>query len=1479
MPLQSHINSFEKGMIKDYNILYQPDGTYRHCVNCSLISQDGNNYVIKDCLGNVKTFSINIRYGTSSNNFDLPGTPIGFISFPDKLIVFSTNDNTETGGYGEIGIIKYLPYGEGIAPLAIVGNDNDGYVPLYHNKNLKFTILQQIEGFAFQENDLIQRVYWTDDLNEPRVFDVGNPIYTTYIPTGSLVVGQQYMVLEGVVTHNGANYGPTIGTGTVVDNVFTAANANYTDITTPTPTAKVIQYVPFQLLSFTPSRSLGNIKFLGYGTGSLFGGAKMYFYRLVSTSQAYTTSWSYGCFPIPVRIGGPGAYFANIGVGTPTTLVNTGKSVQLFIDNIDTNFDRIQIAVAEFDQLVDVPRQISIVIDVPITSTSMTFEHSSNNNIGVLTLSDITLFPASILTCKTMTTNKNYILIGNIRERGEITFNNATVTISQINYPIPAHRNEPDQSVTAFVCPNVQTYVPMDYNPFANPAKIQPYTKFIVTSTAGGSVTYNAVAYTVGQVIVGVPGVFTVTIPAGSQIRPCVSRNRYTTTAGANIPDPLTLSSGYWDYKDASVATHIKGLWNEEKYRYGILFFDLKGNPFYVRHLIDISTTRRNHASPSIDDIAFTESDADGPFLYINQTGVKLSGITISPALIAQISGFSIVRAERDPRVFAQGLLMQSSESTAVVSGGIAVQPTASVSLAADLSLASAPGIYSYLCPDMLVRFPVPNFVSGPSNGAISIEEAFWVTPNNQNSAAGPARYMKSVSGANNESETKYFGINMVDTNPTRVSKIATQLLANENASYNSLSNPSVSFQNKTNIKGGAVAIDTYCLTGMAGTFYTLPAISVAAGGLRPILELVNDTMLDFGAIATTYSDLASGITKMVVNYITDNVNQYGGNSETALAATNYISTGHFQPITNQVLIDTLDVNGNYTFNNVEVWGGDCYTQLVDYGYGLFNDAAFDPTIPANPTTSYSWGIKFPCQSSSNYALRNGTPERKIAPDLMHSNAAGNGIFYKVGVKSQLEGFQYNQGYSSDGHFVAYPSLPINFSISTVFRYRVRFAGQKFPGELINSFRIFLINDYKDIDGQGGEINNLRTKDGHTIIWQNDLISSVPILERIVVSGQSGAVTTLGTGGVVDRFDPVNTYFGNQHQWGLTATEYGFIWFDMRRKAVIVLSLGQGIIEISKAEGLQGFFDEAFLEVIGNTSTINNNILNDPTFSKYSDRPLAGIGVCGVYDPKFKVSYLTFKFIQRNATTAYNKDFTIAYAHVEKQFIGFYDWTPGISWNHNQIVLSANNPKNKLTYFAAGMPSTTFVIGDVVPYLNAEYICYAPVTIASFPGTGSTRPNVIGSSFWRQINQTNQLWVHNQPRLLGQAIAPDYLYDSFFGQVVNNELQYVVNPKSDNPFSVLNMEQEGSAVNFTDLFTSGDRQSASDANISLTTRRNYRTTYDKINSNMPLSSTGRITDSYLLVKWIKHNWTTDPTVVSVAVKILRFVRSLFELKR
>lgn len=1497
-----HINTFEKGMTSDVSILYQPNGTYRYMKNCQLISQDGNNFVVKDCLGNVLIFELNIPYldyGVTTpltlTFEDLPMS-IGFISFPDKLVVLSTNSQIDGGGYGEIGVLNYAPYGEGISPVPVAGNANNGYVPLYGHQDLKFSQMHRIEGFAYEETSGVQKIYWTDNNNEPRVLNVADPIFTTYIASGSLVDGQQYMVVEGVIEYpvgSGDYYGPSNGASNISNtggtgNTFTcvAPNVTYTDITAGSPTAKVIEYFPVELLNFTPSRALGTIEFKNYGAGSVYCGSKMYFYRLSRPSEGIFTSWSYGSSPIhvgtdnSVTASPSNTFFDFTGGGSSTALLNSGRSVVITIDNIDTSFDNIEVAAAEFDQTLEVIRVINIIANVPITGTSMDITHAGSTNLGELTLEDITLFPASILRCKTITTNKNYILVGNIEERAEFDdFDRSTVTITQIQHKIRAHQGEYGAAGTAQVCENVLSYnifgsasnVTPDAGGAAgnNPPNvdgIQPYTEWIVTS---GIATYNGTAYgpaqTAGQFFRGVPGQYNwVNTSGAAVVSPAVFRNKYTNQATVDRPDGIQFNvadSDQWNYKNPAVAAWKKGYWSSETYRFGILFYDLKGNPYYVRWLDDF--TFDDAISTKLMELVQINAGGDDDW-YLNQNGISIDGITIPGTIIDLISGFSIVRAPRDAKIMTQGMLMQVAYNAPLNTN------LPSPNLAIDSFYVNNNGqVFTYVCPDKLVNYPVSNYATGSR-----LSLSHWVIPRNVFGAN-----MKASSDGGDAIETKYLEIAAAegapDPDPNKgISAIQDVLEAQTVTNFGS---GNWSYYNTQGFGAAVSAIDVACSGAIA------LASTASVGGPRTLVE-IEDSFYGYNQYnATNYGDIgAASINKMIANVTVEKTNLYGGQSEAALANTFYISTGHFQPITAAVKADTLSGN-DYVFNNVEIWGGDCYNCLITYGHSL-EDITGPAPFAFGGFKTHSWGIKFACQCNSNYDLRRG---RLIEAVRMTTMALGapSGVAYNDGTASptRLEGFSYNKGYSSTGTPFLYPALPVNFSTAGQFKFRIRYAGEKFPGETVDSFRVFNPLDYKDTDGQGGEINNLKTKDGRTVVWQNAIINTVPILERQILSGNDGNPTTLGTGGVVDRFDPISSYYGNQHQWSVTETEYGFAWFDMRRKAMVTLNFGEGIQEISQAEGLKGFFDEVFLEVLGNTA-VTTNVINSPTFDATSDRPLMGVGITGAYDPKFKMTYLTFKFYSRETLPAAKisniaQDFTIGYYHPSKMFVGFFDWTPSIAHTHNQTMFSVKNPQNKTKYYGANMASTDFVVGDIVSYNRKEYICILALTIASYPGTAPQVPGAGGSVYWVRINQTNELWAHNQPSVGFQNPAPDYLYNSFFSQVVDNEHWIVVNPKTENPFNVLNTEQHGNRVNITSLYTEADSQTAQDTGITSLSKY-YRIIYDAICSSLPLTSTGtRITARYLLMKFVKKNWTTIPYTVSTSTRILQFAKSIFQEKR
>lgn len=1460
-----HINSFTKGLTSDVNIAMQPDGTWRYMKNCNVISQDGNNYEVKDCLGNVQCFSLNIPYDTDYNGQQALPTALGFISFPDKLIVFHTN--TGVNGYLEIGMLETLPYGEGVQPYLKTGQFNAGYIPLYHHASLHASLAHRIEGFSFVENELTQRIYWTDNYNQPRTFNVSDPIFTTYFASGTLVIGQEYMVVEGVIDYDGIQYGPGLG------NVFTATVAgttSYTDLTTPTPTAKVIQYYPYQFLDFIPDRLLGGMKFDSYGSGNVYCGNKIYFYRL-SNSNGIESTWSYASDIVHVGTAnntaylGASAYHNFVGGGTATVLLNSGKSVNIEVSNIDTDWDFIELACAEFDASNLTIRQITIVNKVDITASTMVINHSGSTSLGDLTQGQITLFPASILTVKTLTTNKNYILAGNTTERQEFELDLSGATVTHFEYPMLVHNDADSCSLGGMV---YDTCAPSS-NSDPVSGTIKPWERYLVVS--GGTVTYPpaGTVYSAGDVFTGIVGSTTYTTTGTPVIRPVVTRNKYTNVSTSKRTEDAILlkgdgtsNLGFWDYKDPAVHSHAQGYWSGEKYRFAIVFYDKSGNPFYAKWLADYTMPDLNSKGGSLRADAFLGNNV----YSLNPSGVKFSNIVIPISVVNQIDGFSIMRAVRDPRIITQGLVTQCTTDGAVPA---TYRPGGWIPISSDAKT-EASNIYSFICPDSNVDF-LNNALFGQIGDGI--EEANWYNPFDFGGGV-----VERASGGQEQVYSKI--IDPLATDGRNRNRTITYFASlNEGDSIPNINNAGDIFTNDGMAVTAAAAPNDGCISGGA---YNLNGHS-ATGCKKNIFTLDSD-FPHYGT-ATGYTDVATNgqKEKIIMNYVKSNIdvnNLYGGSSDSAKANTVYISTGHYQPITAQVFTDTR-VGNNLVFNDVEIFGGDCFTCLIDEGYGVWNN-------DINPSFSYAW--TFPCECNVNYGLRRGRKTSNVEMFFTGSAATESIVYLTAGGDIRLESYSYNPGYSAKGDALYYPALPVDYVNAGQFRARIRFAGQKVLGEIIDSFRKFAIQDFKDISAQSGRINNLKVVNDTVVVLQDWAINTVPVLERQVVTGTSGDATIIGTGGVVDRWDVISSFFGNQHQWSVVETEYGLAWFDMHRKAFVVLSRGEGILEVSQVLGQKGFFDEAFLEALGAGITLNStDLLNSPTLADTSDQPLLGIGITGVYDPKLKMTYLCFKFKARqdvSGTTKYqHKDFTIGYLHTNtaNMFIGFYDWTFNIAHNHNQIVLSSNNPKNTTQLLGSSIANVSFVAGETLQAqtsggttTNEEYVCIANVTLdtaAKYPLGAS------GSTYWAKVNATNELWVSNNPLINNATPAGDYVYSKFFGKVADNEVDFVVSPNAGESIFVQAMEQQGNDVNVTDVYIDALSGSAADNNIPASSNY-YRYVFDKWKSNMPLTSLGaRIIDRYLRVKLYKKNWSSDPRIVTKGVKTLRMVRSIFNIKK
>jgi len=456
-------------------------------------------------------------------------------------------------------------------------------------------------------------------------------------------------------------------------------------------------------------------------------------------------------------------------------------------------------------------------------------------------------------------------------------------------------------------------------------------------------------------------------------------------------------------------------------------------------------------------------------------------------------------------------------------------------------------------------------------------------------------------------------------------------------------------------------------------------------------------------------------------------------------------------------------------------------------------------------------------------------------------------------VELQDEKYQYNSSYSSENSQIQFDALPLGLRLTNRFPYMARYSEQKILGESIDNMRIFLINNFKNADALHGEINNVAVGFDRLFYWQNRGIGYFPVEEREQMVGALGQAVQLGVGGVMQRADTMDKFYGNQHQSSLITGEDFFQWFDMRRFAVLKMSFNGGVTDISVIKGLSTFFQNVF--TIAEPDAFN--ILN-------MDQPILGQGIIGVYDPIKKTAYHTFKFssleIGKRFDLMRNRDFTIGVSTLLSKFVGFFSFAPVIYIEHNSRVYAVKKTRQGI------IASTSYAIGMEVVDQGSTYTCIQDFTTTD-PIGASQQPYASGSVYWVKTSEEDE--VH---RMFNGDIG------KYFGVVYPYYISIVVNPMLDEDKTFDNAEAYGNATKFTDVYCNTESLTSSDLNIQAS-NKNYVYYDNKWRFNYPLSGKQRLTSQYMIVKLQVKNYLSDITTSLNLKKQLVYLKTFFRTRK
>lgn len=1069
--------------------------------------------------------------------------------------------------------------------------------------------------------------------------------------------------------------------------------------------------------------------------GSLKTGLYQYAYRLsMSTGQESVFSQCSSLIPVNSNNETSSTYIKYTGVLSGNT---ANKSLQLTINNLDTNYENIEVISLYYDSPNASPI-IQIIKQEPVPDNGVyTFVHTGTE-IGIdITLDEFNIIGTTILRAKSLTSKNNFLFLGGVKE-----------SIFDVDFDARAYRfNSSNTSIVNSKLGDTFTVLPNSTDPYPNQFGIpeefdsinpnQDPNTIGTTGALNNPYIYQYDPTGIGTRVVGgtgpnisytfVPDTTDLTgstILNGQSIRrstqtwldsqnilshtvngvpaPVVQVNRFQNTILYDNYTRVNQGDTFFDFHSPYLEAQLKGYTRGETYRFGIVFFDTNGNQSYVKWIADIEFP---HAyMPSLTDpLNPAAKTLRYPITqqYSQNTSADNLGILFNITNVPQgVSGFSIVRSQRtssDKTVLGQGLfqvayqtgfcgnvyLVDDGAQIPFIGAAVPFVPTeyknsSTVANPGGNSFSAVDGRYSTVfIPEHLFRTENFSYSSGDKIELIakanSIENWFRSCYNN--------------AGANNcntdfSFTKKYFFTKNYLYNSTPLFDVLNQ----GNADYNGYF-PLRGTLTAPEWFGNVQGIDENQVFDIGGNQTILnlsPPRPDVLGGLSCDTNLLSQGIKSLITTSANYSIFASGGPNRaetdqisgtpdiyICNYRRTPSNAYGGNSFSERSNSEYISTGHYQ--------NCIPNLGSYTFI---VYGGDTYINIFDLAPRKkhFSHDAYDVfTTDASPYNRLGGGFPYIDTSPSSSVERYFPVETTINIDLRQTNgnfsyncgasstpnvAIPNKTNYDdvttnldtIGLASPFpdvqEEFIYNEIYSKENNIRRYFPKSTDFLSDGVYDVRVRNSQKKVNNEQIDSWTQFKAADYLDIDTIEGPITNLIVHQDRLIAFQEKGISVLSVEERVLINDNTSAELTLGTGGVLTRYDYISKIIGSRHQFGFTQSNDSVFFFDMNTKNLYKLK-GNSPVSLSVSKGLTSYF---------------GNNLNG--LIQTNDNPYLNKGITATYDFKYNEAVYTFLDTLANDTQS---SFTISYSDFIDAFVSFYSFHPKIYVSDKQNIFSTES--------------------------------------------------------------------------------------------------------------------------------------------------------------------------------------------------------------
>ena len=310
------------------------------------------------------------------------------------------------------------------------------------------------------------------------------------------------------------------------------------------------------------------------------------------------------------------------------------------------------------------------------------------------------------------------------------------------------------------------------------------------------------------------------------------------------------------------------------------------------------------------------------------------------------------------------------------------------------------------------------------------------------------------------------------------------------------------------------------------------------------------------------------------------------------------------------------------------------------------------------------------------------------------------------------------------------------------FPYRIHYSEKTFQEESTDNYRAFLVNNYNDLMGDQGAIQNMFVDKDRLFVHANKALWQIQTRPNEIQTTENTLFVGAGEFLSIPPRKLITTdygYGGCKDKWSTVTTEHGTIFTDTSMGKVFLM--GQGLTEISES-GLFSYFEE-------NLTLELPKLFLDKTSLEYPHQRYTGrfgIGVYATYDPRYS------RYIFTKKDYVFTKKFGT-------QFKGS-NATPtqnGYYWNPNTEVF--------FEYNGGGTRELSFLESDL--FESRSFTMSFNLKQKYWVSWHSYIPSIYynnANNFFSYIRGNNNTWEHN----IGN-------YQTYYGTKYDFVIEYVTN--------------------------------------------------------------------------------------------------------